>query len=86
MIPKLDINRLSLVLLCAGQVFSAAVAPREDLRIPDASEYNYTREHPFQIPAKPNGLDVKTPNLILFNPDQLRFDSVGCFGNDVRGL
>lgn len=63
---------------------SAGVIDTRDIRIPDPSEYNYTIEHPYAIPAKPNGLFVEKPNMILFMPDQLRFDSVGVFGNDVR--
>lgn len=61
----------------------AGKAREGELKIPDPSEFNYTIDHPFQIPAKPNGLDTKQPNIILFMPDQLRYDSVGIFGNDV---
>lgn len=57
-----------------------------DLEIPDASEFNWTKDKPYQIAAKPNGLNVKRPNMILFTPDQLRFDCVGTFGNKVSQL
>ncbi|RYP57211.1 hypothetical protein DL769_009629 [Monosporascus sp. CRB-8-3] len=43
----------------------------------------YTVDNPYQIPAKPNGLDTEMPNMILFMPDQLRYDSVGIFGNEI---
>lgn len=42
-----------------------------------------TPEHPYYVPAKPNGLEVEKPNMILFMPDQLRYDAVGAFGNEV---
>lgn len=42
----------------------------------------YTKDYPYYIPAESNGLAVEKPN-ILFMPDQLRFDAVGCFGNSV---
>lgn len=43
-------------------------------------------EHPHYVPAKPNGLAVEKPNMVLFMPDQLRYDAVGAFGNEVRPL
>lgn len=42
-----------------------------------------TPEHPYYVPAKPNGLEVEKPNMILSMPDQLRYDAVGAFGNEV---
>ncbi|KAI7255649.1 hypothetical protein KC343_g1471 [Hortaea werneckii] len=42
-----------------------------------------TQEHPYYVPAKPNGLEVEKPNMILFMPDQLRYDAVVAFGNEV---
>ncbi|KAK6207064.1 hypothetical protein LQW54_007492 [Pestalotiopsis sp. IQ-011] len=48
-----------------------------------AAEPDYSKDHPYTIPAKPNGLAIEKPNMILFMPDQLRFDSVGIFGNDI---
>lgn len=82
--------RLLLVsLACAGVQALPSLNVRQnddELVIGDPSDYNYTIEHPFAIPAKPNGLDVDRPNMILFMPDQLRFDAVGTFGNDVRAI
>ncbi|KAI1335626.1 alkaline-phosphatase-like protein [Xylariaceae sp. FL0016] len=43
----------------------------------------YTFDHPYVQPAKPNGLAVEKPNMIMFMPDQLRFDAVGVFGNNL---
>jgi hypothetical protein len=40
-------------------------------------------QNPMIQPQKPNGLNVKKPNMIIFMPDQLRYDSVGFTGNDV---
>lgn len=45
---------------------------------------DYTFEDPYTRPAKPNGLSMEKPNMILFMPDQLRYDAVGVFGNKVR--
>lgn len=36
----------------------------------------------YQEPLGPNGLQIDKPNMILFMPDQLRYDAVGVFGND----
>ncbi|WQF75678.1 Putative sulfatase, alkaline-phosphatase-like, core domain superfamily [Colletotrichum destructivum] len=36
---------------------------------------------PYEKPPKPNGLAVDKPNFIIFMPDQLRYDSLGCNGN-----
>lgn len=52
----------------------------------NVTKYNYTIERPFTIPPKGNGLPVAKPNMILFMPDQLRYDAVGVFGNEVRHL
>ena len=43
-------------------------------------------EHvPHRLPPKDsNGLAVEKPNFIIFMPDQLRYDSVGYTGNEVR--
>lgn len=49
-----------------------------------AAEPDYSKDHPYTIPPVPNGLAMEKPNMILFMPDQLRYDSVGIFGNDVR--
>ncbi|KAJ3941729.1 uncharacterized protein N0V96_008443 [Colletotrichum fioriniae] len=39
---------------------------------------------PYEQPAKPSGLTVDRPNFIIFMPDQLRYDSLGCNGNKVN--
>ena len=49
----------------------------------NVTKYNYTIEHPFSVPPKGNGLSIEKPNMILFMPDQLRYDAVGIFGNKV---
>lgn len=36
-----------------------------------------------QPKTAPRGLSVAKPNLVIFMPDQLRYDSLGCFGNKV---
>lgn len=33
--------------------------------------------------SSPSGLSVARPNLVIFMPDQLRYDSLGCFGNKL---
>lgn len=33
---------------------------------------------PYRVPHKPCGLKVDRPNFIIFMPDQLRYDSLGC--------
>lgn len=33
---------------------------------------------PFRLPPKPSGMKVSRPNFIIFMPDQLRYDSLGC--------
>lgn len=48
-----------------------------------AGGLDYTVDDPYELPARPNGLNTETPNMILFMPDQLRYDSVGIFGNNV---
>lgn len=35
----------------------------------------------YRIPHTTTGLPVTKPNLVIFMPDQLRYDSLGCFGN-----
>lgn len=40
---------------------------------------DYPIDKPFSKPARQNHLDVERPNMILFMPDQLRFDAVGTF-------
>lgn len=35
---------------------------------------------PFRLPPKPSGMKVSRPNFIIFMPDQLRYDSLGCTG------
>lgn len=42
-----------------------------------------TREDPYKIAPEPNHLSTDKPNIIMFMPDQLRFDAVGTFGNPV---
>ncbi|KAI0022991.1 alkaline-phosphatase-like protein [Xylariomycetidae sp. FL0641] len=44
---------------------------------------SYTKDHPYIEPPKPNGLAIEKPNIIMFMPDQLRYDAVGVFGNDI---
>lgn len=44
------------------------------------------KDNPWEVPANANGLDVEKPNMILFMPDQLRYDAVGAFGNNVSPL
>ncbi|TVY82029.1 Arylsulfatase [Lachnellula suecica] len=36
---------------------------------------------PLIYPAIPSGLPNTRPNLLIFMPDQLRYDSLACFGN-----
>lgn len=38
-------------------------------------------EPPLRFPPKPSGMSVDKPNFIIFMPDQLRYDSLGCTGN-----
>ncbi|CAI0650765.1 unnamed protein product, partial [Colletotrichum noveboracense] len=38
---------------------------------------------PYELPPKPSGLKVDKPNFIIFMPDQLRYDSLGCNGNKI---
>lgn len=40
-------------------------------------------EPPLRFPPKPSGLGVDRPNFIIFMPDQLRYDALGCTGNKV---
>ncbi|KAI1641037.1 sulfatase [Biscogniauxia mediterranea] len=46
------------------------------------------RQEPHRLPPKPtiNGLKVEKPNLIIFMPDQLRYDSLGCTGNKTPNI
>lgn len=39
--------------------------------------------NPYVKQARPNGLNTEKPNMILFMPDQLRYDAVGAFGSKV---
>lgn len=65
-----------LLLACLGVLVTvSAQAPSVDLP--------YTVDHPYEQQAKSNGLAVEQPNIIIFMPDQLRFDAVGIFGNEV---
>lgn len=42
-------------------------------------------EHPpHREPHRPSGMKVDKPNFIIFMPDQLRYDALGCNGNKVR--
>lgn len=69
--------RLSLqciLLACLGRLISAQ---------PASVDLPYTLEHPYEQQAKGNGLAIEQPNMIIFMPDQLRYDSVGIFGSDV---
>lgn len=36
---------------------------------------------PFKVVQPPTNLPNAKPNLVIFMPDQLRYDSLGCFGN-----
>ncbi|KUI65607.1 Arylsulfatase [Cytospora mali] len=38
------------------------------------------QEPPLRLPPKPSGMKVDKPNFIIFMPDQLRYDSLGCTG------
>jgi hypothetical protein len=38
---------------------------------------------PHELPPQPSGLKVEKPNFVIFMPDQLRYDSLGCSGNKV---
>lgn len=71
------IARLSLqcsLLACLGRLISAQ---------PASVDLPYTLEHPYEQQAKANGLAIEKPNMIIFMPDQLRYDAVGIFGSDV---
>ncbi|KAK9779678.1 putative Sulfatase [Seiridium cardinale] len=37
----------------------------------------------YREPPRPNGLPISQPNMIMFMPDQLRYDSLGCTGNPM---
>lgn len=39
-----------------------------------------TPKPPFRLSPKPSGMKVAKPNFIIFMPDQLRYDSLGCTG------
>ncbi|KAK7991614.1 arylsulfatase A [Apiospora saccharicola] len=62
-------------------VWLASLSAVRSLCQPPNPKLDYTFEHPYKIPAKPNGLAIEKPNMILFMPDQLRYDAVGVFGN-----
>lgn len=69
--------RLSLqciLLSCLGRLIWAQ---------PASVDLPYTLEHPYEQQANGNGLAIEKPNMIIFMPDQLRYDSVGIFGSDV---
>lgn len=53
---------------------------------PASVDLPYTLEHPYEQKANGNGLAIEQPNMIIFMPDQLRYDSVGIFGSDVSLL
>lgn len=38
-------------------------------------------EPALRFPPKPSGMNVDKPNFIIFMPDQLRYDALGCTGN-----
>lgn len=43
--------------------------------------------HAHSIPPKAiNGLKNEKPNFVIFMPDQLRYDSLGCTGNKVSDI
>lgn len=70
-------TRLSLqciLLACLGRLTWAQ---------PASVDLPYTLEHPYEQQANGNGLAIEKPNMIIFMPDQLRYDSVGIFGSDV---
>jgi hypothetical protein len=83
MLNSAQIGSLCLLALLSDATTARSILHDRDLEIPLPGKFNYTIEHPYSIPAKSNGLVVQQPNMILFMPDQLRFDSVGCFGNKV---
>lgn len=74
-----SIQSLWLTLLLGGGALSRVLSPRQ---VPNP-EPEYTIDDPYTEPARDNGLANKHPNIIMFMPDQLRFDAVGTFGNDV---
>ncbi|KAK0659831.1 Arylsulfatase F [Lasiodiplodia hormozganensis] len=63
-------------------LLSALLVGSATAQVPN-NEPDYSIDHPYTEPAKPNGLAIEKPNFILFMPDQLRYDSVGIFGNDL---
>lgn len=42
-------------------------------------------EAPLRHPPKPSGMKTRKPNFIIFMPDQLRYDSLGCTSADPAG-
>ncbi|KAF2146931.1 uncharacterized protein K452DRAFT_242151 [Aplosporella prunicola CBS 121167] len=38
---------------------------------------------PYKKDPEPTGLAVSRPNIVLFMPDQLRYDALGCSGNKI---
>jgi hypothetical protein len=49
-------------------------------------KYNYTIEHVFAIAPECSGPSMEKRNMILFMSGQLRYDTVGIFGNEVSQL
>lgn len=83
------VDRKYIGIICSLAVLNEVVQARtvlehRNLEV-DPAKYDYTIEWPFTIPPKGNGLAVEKPNMILFMPDQPRFDS-GIFGNNVSCL
>lgn len=57
----------------------ASEAPKEPANQPPIPKV----DPPLRYPPKPSGMKVEKPNFIIFMPDQLRYDSLGCTGNKV---
>lgn len=55
----------------------ATSPPKEPAYQPPIS----TASPPLRFPPKPSGLSTPQPNFIIFMPDQLRYDALGCTGN-----
>jgi hypothetical protein len=50
----------------------SAMAPPESVQLPT-----------YRMDPVPSGLPVEKPNLVMFMLDQLRYDSIGCSGNEI---
>ena len=47
------------------------------------SKMNVPDKPPYKINHVPSGLKNPRPNIVIFMPDQLRYDALGCSGNNV---